>query len=131
MISVDDFRLAGRTLFSFGLVRDTDGNLSVFDGTTITITRTGASLASIDDGALVAGTMDDDLPGASTDLQIHRRLYRQRGPGAIVHAHPPGTVPEEAAVAGEHGTYTFGPSLGEAADTAVREARSLRGRSAT
>src|SRR5439155_5545426 len=94
---VAEFRAAGRTLFSLALVKGSEGNLSVFDGRTLVITRSGVSLAEIEPADLVVGALGADLPGASVDLEEHRRLYGRRGPGAIVHAHPPGTVPEGAA----------------------------------
>jgi ribulose-5-phosphate 4-epimerase/fuculose-1-phosphate aldolase len=122
------FQVAGRTLFSLGLVKETEGNISTFDGTTIVITRSGAPLSELGERDLVAGPLDGALEGASSDLDVHRRLYRERGPGAVVHAHPPGTVPEaEAEVAsGEHGVYVFASSLERAVDLAVGQAREGR-----
>ncbi len=105
---LDQFRSAGRTLFSLGLVKGTEGNLSVFDGTTMWITRAAAALNDLSADALVDGTLADELPGASSDLEVHRSTYRVRGPGALVHAHPPGTVPEGGGGPGEHGIYVFG-----------------------
>jgi ribulose-5-phosphate 4-epimerase/fuculose-1-phosphate aldolase len=119
----EPFRSAGRTLFSLGLVRGTEGNLSTFDGTTIVITRAGAPLSDLDDGNVVAGLLEQELDGASSDLAVHRRLYRERGAGAIVHAHPPGTVPAEELVSGEHGVYVFASSLDRAVELAVSQAR--------
>lgn len=117
------FRSAGRALFSLGLVRGTEGNLSTFDGTTIVITRAGAPLSDIGDIQVVAGPLEAELEGASSDLAVHRRLYRERGAGAIVHAHPPGTVPEDEVISGEHGVYVFASSLERAVELAVTQAR--------
>ncbi|HYV00887.1 MAG TPA: class II aldolase/adducin family protein [Actinomycetota bacterium] len=119
----DPFHSAGRTLFSLGLVRGTEGNLSTFDGTTIVITRAGAPLDALDPRDLVAGALEASLDGASSDVAVHRRLYRERGPGAVVHAHPPGTVPEGDVAAGEHGVYVFASSLQRAVELAIRRAR--------
>jgi ribulose-5-phosphate 4-epimerase/fuculose-1-phosphate aldolase len=121
------FRSAGRTVFSLGLVKGTEGNLSTFDGSTMWITRAGAALSELTDGALVSGRLDDEIPGASSDVEVHRSAYRARGPGALVHAHPPGTVPEGGGEPGEHGIYVFGPTLQEAAEDAVRQARAHQG----
>jgi hypothetical protein len=41
MDRVEQFRSAGRTLFSLGLVRGTEGSLSSFDGTTMWVTTAG------------------------------------------------------------------------------------------
>jgi ribulose-5-phosphate 4-epimerase/fuculose-1-phosphate aldolase len=117
------FRAAGRTLLSLGLVKGTEGNLSVYDGSTLAITRTGSVLARLVEGDLVSGVLDGELPQASSDLEVHRALYRANGPGSVVHAHPPGTVPQGAATPGEHGVYVFGPTLEDAVDAAVRGAR--------
>jgi ribulose-5-phosphate 4-epimerase/fuculose-1-phosphate aldolase len=124
---LDQFRSAGRTLFSLGLVKGTEGNLSTFDGATIRITMTGARLDELSEADLASGGLDEDLPGASSDSEVHREAYRSRGPGALIHAHPPGTVPEGGGGPGEHGIYVFGPSLQEAAEDAVRQARAFEG----
>jgi ribulose-5-phosphate 4-epimerase/fuculose-1-phosphate aldolase len=124
MHRVGEFRAAGRTLFSLGLVKGAEGNLSVFDGSVLTITRTGVSLAALGGADLVRGALDGELPGASSDLEVHRRTYLEQGPGAMVHAHPTGTVPEDGEGPGGHGTYTFGHSLAAAVNQAVRRSRS-------
>jgi L-fuculose-phosphate aldolase len=118
------FREAGRLLFSFGLVRGTEGNLSTFDGSRLLITRTGCSLADLGSSDLVEGGLDGPAPeGSSSDVEVHRGLYVESGPGAIVHAHPPGTVPEDGGGPGRHGVYVVGASLREAAERAVASAR--------
>jgi ribulose-5-phosphate 4-epimerase/fuculose-1-phosphate aldolase len=127
MDPLDDFRSAGRTLFSLGLVKGTEGNLSTFDGATLSITRAGKALNALHEDAVVTGPLEGELPGASSDLEVHRSAYRERGPGAIVHAHPTGTVPEGGGGPGEHGIYVFGTSLPEAAEDAVRQARAFQG----
>jgi ribulose-5-phosphate 4-epimerase/fuculose-1-phosphate aldolase len=127
MDRLDEFRSAGRTLFSLGLVKGTEGNLSTFDGGTLSITTAGATLNSLGDESVVSGPLDGELPGASSDLEVHRSAYQERGPGALVHAHPPGTVPEDGGGPGEHGIYVFGTSLPDAAEDAVRQARAFQG----
>ena len=123
---LEEFRRAGRTLFSFGLVKGSEGNLSTFDGETLSITRTGSRLDALDAGDLIVGTLDGDLPGASSDLRVHRGMYREQGAGAIAHCHPPGTA-EEGTAPGEHGDYAFGATLDDAVSEAVgRERRRVR-----
>jgi ribulose-5-phosphate 4-epimerase/fuculose-1-phosphate aldolase len=117
------FAAAGRTLFSLGLVRGSEGNLSTFDGSTLTITRTGSELHRLAWSDLIAGPMDSELDGASSDLGVHRRLYTQHGPGAVVHCHPPGTVPDEGAAPGRHGDYAFAATLDAAVADAVTRCR--------
>jgi ribulose-5-phosphate 4-epimerase/fuculose-1-phosphate aldolase len=120
---IDDFRSAGRTLYSLGLVRESEGNLSEFDGTMLVITRNGVSLQDLKEGDLVRGALEGGLVGASTDLEVHRRIYREQGPGAVAHAHPPGTIPADGAEPGRHGVYAYSATLVEAADWMVRAAR--------
>jgi ribulose-5-phosphate 4-epimerase/fuculose-1-phosphate aldolase len=117
------FGSAGRALFSLGLVREAEGNLSTFDGDLLAITRTGARLADLSPSDVLAGRFDEDLPGASSDIEFHRSTYRSRGSGAIAHAHPPGSVPEGAGGPGEHGVYAFAATLAEAVEAVVAQAR--------
>ena len=123
---IDAFRRAGRTLFSFGLVKEAEGNLSTFDGDTLVITRTGARLDGLEASDLIAAPLDGDLRGASSDLKVHLRTYGESGPGAIAHCHPPGTV-EEGTAPGSHGDYAFAATLDEAVAVSIERARG-RGR---
>jgi ribulose-5-phosphate 4-epimerase/fuculose-1-phosphate aldolase len=124
MGELEAFRSAGRTLYSLGLVRGAEGNLSAFDGSVIVITRTGASLESLADEDLLQGELEDPLAGASSDLEVHRRMYREHGPGAVAHAHPAGSVPEDGRGGpGKHGVYAYGPTLEDAAEWVVRASR--------
>jgi ribulose-5-phosphate 4-epimerase/fuculose-1-phosphate aldolase len=122
---ISAFRAAGRTLLSLGLVKEAEGNLSAFDGHSLRITRTGAFLASIGVGDLLEGSLEAPPEGASRDVAVHRAVYLERGPGAVVHAHPPGTVPEGGGGPGEHGVYVFAATLEEATRRAVEDARRL------
>jgi Class II Aldolase and Adducin N-terminal domain len=122
-VDLAGFQSAGRTLFTLALVLGEEGNLSTFDGSTLAITRTGASLAGLDGGDVLTGGLAGDLPGASSDLEVHRALYEERGPGAVVHAHPPGTVPEGGGGPGRHGVYTFASTLSRAVEAVVEGTR--------
>jgi ribulose-5-phosphate 4-epimerase/fuculose-1-phosphate aldolase len=118
------FRAAGRTLFSLGLVRGSEGNLSTWDGERLAITRTGSELADLGADDMLEGSLDAPPEGSSSDLAIHVTWYRERGPGAIAHAHPPGSVPDGWVEGEPHGRYAFAPSLQEAVDLLVVQARS-------
>ena len=120
---LESFRSAGRTLFSLGLVRRAEGNLSTFDGRRLLITRTGASLADLGPGDVLEGTLATPPPDASSDLDDHVARYRRHGPGAIAHAHPAGTVPDEAAEGIPHGRYAHAPTLEGAVAILVDGAR--------
>jgi len=120
---LEEFSEAGRVLFSLGLVRLSEGNLSTFDGRTLRITQTGSELVALSEGDVLAGTLDDPPPGASSDLAIHVATYRARGAGAVAHAHPGGTVAEGWVEGEEHGVYAFAPTLSQAVEEIVRAAR--------
>lgn len=120
------FRRAGRTLFSLGLVKGSEGNLSVWDGERLRITRTGCSLAELGPGDLLEGTLEDPPADASSDLEVHRAMYRRLGPGAVVHAHPAGSVPEGWVEGQPHGRYAHAASLEEAVQQLIREVREGR-----
>ena len=125
--ALEPFHEAGRILFSLGLVRGSEGNLSTFDGARLVITRNGCSLADLASEDLVEGTLEGGAPpDASSDLEVHRRLYTDRGRGALAHAHPPGSVPRGGGGSGEHGVYVFGESLREAVEALVAKARERR-----
>jgi methylthioribose-1-phosphate isomerase len=119
------FRSAGRSLVSFGLVKGAEGNLSSFDGHAVRITRTGAPLGTLGPADVLDGGLEGLLPGASSDLEVHRAIYRDRGPGAVAHAHPAGSVPEAGNGPGRHGVYVFATRLDQAVAEAVRRARAV------
>ena len=127
MRDLESFRAAGRALFSLGLVKGAEGNLSTFDGRTLLITRTGAHLGRLLAGDIVAGALSGELPGASSDLEVHRDLYRAEGLGGVVHAHPPVMVPDGVPESGAHGSYVFARSLAAATEETVRRARQREG----
>jgi len=120
---LSEFRRAGRTLFSLGLVKASEGNLSVFDGERLLITRTGSELADLVEGDVLEGSLEGPPPQASSDLELHLAMYREHGPGAVAHAHPPGSVPEGWTEGEPHGTYAHAPTLAEAVEHLVTHER--------
>ncbi|MGZ4113663.1 MAG: class II aldolase/adducin family protein [Actinomycetota bacterium] len=117
------FREAGRALLSLGMIRGSEGNLSTWDGERLVITRTGSELAHLEETDVLEGSLDAPPEGASSDLEIHVRIYREEGPGAIAHAHPPGSVPAGWVEGREHGRYAHAATLEAAVEHMVREAR--------
>jgi Class II Aldolase and Adducin N-terminal domain len=117
------FRDAGRALLSLGVIRGTEGNLSTWDGDRLVITRTGCELAHLDEDDVRDGRLDAPPEGASSDLKIHVGMYVELGPGAIAHAHPPGSVPPGWIEGLEHGRYAHAPTLEDAVERIVGEAR--------
>lgn len=120
---LSEFRAAGRTLFSLGLVKGSEGNLSTWDGRRLLITRSGSELADLADDDVVSGALDEPPAGASSDLELHVELYGRKGPGAVAHAHPPGSVPPGWVEGQPHGGYAHAPTLAEAVDRLVSDAR--------
>lgn len=115
---VSEFRSAGRVLFTMGLVKESEGNLSVFDGDRLVITRDGVSLADIGENDLLDGSLEEEPEGASSDFAVHVDHYRGHGPGAIAHAHPP-VLAQDAGGDGPHGIFAFAPTLEEAVEVIV------------
>ena len=94
MIS-SQFQTVGRDLFARGLVSSHIGNLSIRMGDRIIITRRDSMLNSLEENDLIETGIDKNsrsTPLASTDLVIHRAIYRETQALAIVHAHPPHAV---------------------------------------
>jgi len=94
MISAQ-FQTVGRDLFARGLVSSNSGNLSIRIGDQVIITRRGGMLNCLSENDLIETGISKNsraTPLASTDLSIHRAIYRETQALAIVHAHPPHAV---------------------------------------
>lgn len=89
------FQKVGQALFLQGLVSPQGGNLSIRLGERLLITHRGSALGSIERGDLVETGLnknDRATPLASTELEVHRCIYRKTSALAVVHAHPPYAV---------------------------------------
>ena len=89
------FQEAGRFLAAAGLVRGSSGNLSVWNGNDILITRSGSSLAELSAGDIVTTGIDSNYPGTvqpSSEIEVHRNIYRRTTWRAVAHAHPPWAI---------------------------------------
>ncbi|MFQ5997306.1 MAG: aldolase [Dehalococcoidales bacterium] len=92
---LSQFQTVGRDLFTRGLVSSHSGNLSIRLGERIIITRRGSMLNCLQEHDLIETGISKNsrsTPLASTDLAIHRAIYRETQALAIVHAHPPHAV---------------------------------------
>lgn len=81
----------GSLLFQEGLVDARAGNLSVKVGRKILITRTKAHLNLLTPYDLICVDIDKEGPldkRASSELLVHREIYKRTNHCAIVHAHP-------------------------------------------
>jgi len=86
-----DFQKFGRDLFLAGLNSSHSGNLSVRCGDRIIITRRGAMLGHLEERDLIETGLeknDSNIILASTEIRVHRAIYKGTAALAIVHAHP-------------------------------------------
>jgi L-fuculose-phosphate aldolase len=110
-------RFGGKTVSS-GLTSSRFGNISVAQGNTIIITRTGSMLDELDQNNLVEVNLDGPSPSdeiASTETSVHRAIYQSTSARAVIHTHSPFAVAlsliEENAVSpiDSEGLHFMGP----------------------
>lgn len=85
------FQSVGRDLCARGLVSSHSGNLSVRIGQRLFITHRNSMLGALEEHDLVETGLnknDRSTPLASTELEVHRAIYKKTSALAIVHAHP-------------------------------------------
>ena len=85
------FQLVGRDLCLAGLNNSHSGNLSVRRGERIIITRTGSMLGFLEENDLIETGLiknDNNTKLASTEIDVHRSIYKNTSALAVVHAHP-------------------------------------------
>jgi len=73
----------GKLLFQSRLTDGASGNLSFRDAEKIMITRSGASLNSLDVNSFV----EINHPNASRDRLVHAKIYQKTGYNAVIHCH--------------------------------------------
>jgi len=89
---LSQFQMVGHALFTQGLVSSHSGDLSIRLGEHLLITHRSSMLGSIGEADLVDTRItknDRATPLASTELAVHRSIYKQTPAMAVVHAHPP------------------------------------------
>ncbi len=85
------FRDIGRDLYVAGLVSSHGGNLSIRLGDRLVIKRRGAMLGQLKPHDLIETGIEKNDSGvvlASTELLVHRTIYKMTPALAIVHCHP-------------------------------------------
>ncbi len=88
---VSQFQAVGRDLCARGLVSSHSGNLSIRLRERLCITHRGSMLSCLEEQDLVETGInknDRSTPLASTELAVHRAIYKRTSASAIVHAHP-------------------------------------------
>lgn len=86
-----DFQMVGQDLFAAGINNSHSGNLSVRYGDRIVITRRGSMLGHLTERDLIETGLeknDSHITLASTEIRVHRGIYKHTSALAIVHAHP-------------------------------------------
>ena len=92
---LSQFQTVGHDLFTRGLISSHTGNLSIRLGERIIITRRGSMLNCLQEHDLIETGISRNsrsTPLASTELAVHRAIYREAQALAIVHAHSPHAV---------------------------------------
>ncbi len=92
---LSQFQTIGHDLFTRGLVSSHGGNLSIRLGERMIITRRSSRLGCLEEHDLIdtgISKNDRSTPRASTELAVHRAIYRETSALAIVHAHSPHAV---------------------------------------
>ena len=87
----EQFREVGRDLYDGGMISSHGGNLSMRLGDRIIIKRRGAQLGRLKPFDLVETGLEKNDSGvalASTELIVHRAIYKTTPALAVVHCHP-------------------------------------------
>lgn len=85
------FREIGHDMYSAQLISSHGGNISIRYGDRVIIKRRGAQLGQLKPPDLIETSLDRDDSAvvlASTELIVHKAIYRATSALAVVHAHP-------------------------------------------
>jgi len=88
---IEQFSQIGRDLFLQNAVSSHGGNISIRVGDRIYITRRGSMIHNLKEEDIIETGLynnDSGIVLASTELKVHREIYRQTTAMAIIHAHP-------------------------------------------
>lgn len=86
----EEFKRVGKILFLTGLNDTHSGNMSLRVGKRFFITRHGAMLGFLHDRDIVEVNLDNDLRDkfASSEVGVHRAIFKNTNALAIIHTHP-------------------------------------------
>jgi len=90
-----EFQRCGEDLFRQGINNSHSGNMSICDGTTIYITRSGSQLNRLQWSDIIETSLhyiDTQAKLASVELIVHRAIYQRTSAKAIIHSHPPHAI---------------------------------------
>ncbi|MHC1605438.1 MAG: aldolase [Candidatus Methanofastidiosia archaeon] len=91
----EEFKRIGKMLFGLGVVGSHSGNISVRSGDRLFITRRGSMVGDLRPGDIIETGVSADDSGivlASTEIKVHRAIYKKTPALAIIHAHPPHAI---------------------------------------
>lgn len=91
----EQFRDIGRDIYLAGLISSHGGNMSVRVGDRVLITRRGSMLGRLTPADIIETALeyeDSEVALASTEIVVHREIYRRTNGLAIVHTHSPHTI---------------------------------------
>jgi L-fuculose-phosphate aldolase len=91
----NEFVKIGRLAWQQGLFSSHGGNMSVRVGDRILITRRGSMLGSLEKEDVIETSLfsnDTHITLASTEIIVHRAIYKSTSALAVFHAHPPCAV---------------------------------------
>lgn len=82
-----------RRLAAAGLVTGTSGNVSAREGELVAVSPTGAALAALQAGEVAVvdrrGSHVEGELAATSELDLHLRIYDEFDAGAVIHTHAP------------------------------------------
>jgi L-fuculose-phosphate aldolase len=91
--TIKQFQLAGKELNQRQLISSHAGNLSALNGDKIMITKTGSMAGWLEENDIIEvnlNDMDSDLEKyASTEIIVHREIYKATESKAVIHSHNP------------------------------------------
>ncbi len=88
---IPEFKRIGKAIFLAGLNNTHSGNISVRVGERMLITRRGSMLGFLEDGDIIETGLDRNdsaIALASTEIDVHRGIYKGTSALAVLHTHP-------------------------------------------
>ncbi len=88
---IEEFKKIGKMIFEKELNNSHSGNMSVRIGNRILITRRGSMLGFLNDSDIIETGLERNDSGislTSTEVNVHRAIYKGTSCLAIVHTHP-------------------------------------------
>jgi L-fuculose-phosphate aldolase len=109
------FQTIGADIFQRGLISSHAGNLSIRAGNRILLTRRGSMLGHLAEKDIVELPLDGDdsqVLMASSEVVVHKAIYKNTSALAVVHAHPPyatllSMIQDEIIPVDSEGSYLF------------------------